>query len=199
MSSFTERLLASFGISFVPVIMTGYSIVALGNSFYDLFMVWFFGFAVLTFFAFLYWSVLGSILWAIGQAFCMQFLGIPFGLDLLIGTLAGIYFPATFGLAYRSLRQTVYIPDGPKWTPKDELKDEPKEPEVKVITKVVERVKEVPRKLTRGELGRVINYWQQKFNEAPEGSREREEANGKIREYQDEYEAGKNEKGVIKR
>ncbi|MHB1439650.1 MAG: hypothetical protein ACYCSO_07400 [Cuniculiplasma sp.] len=36
---------------------------------------------------------------------------------------------------------------------------------------------------TKEELARLLNLWQQKFNEAPEGSERQKEANKKIRKY----------------
>lgn len=206
MNPFTERFLASLGLSFVPVIMTGYSIVETGNSYYFLFVAWFFGFTFFTFFAFFYYSIIGGILWGVAIGSYGAYFGLTSAtsLNVILIFLGAVYFPATYAYAYYSLKESKYIPHEPKyskedfqeyfrgmgWTPKDEQK----EPEVRVITKVVERVKEVPRRLTNGELGRVINYWQQKFNEAPEGSREKEVANRKIREYQDDYMTQKNAK-----
>jgi hypothetical protein len=84
-------------------------------------------------------------------------------------------------------RERKYRPPSP-----DDFKER-EAPKERVVVKEVVKIKEVPQELTRGELGRVMNYWQQKFNEAPEGSKVREEANRKLREYTEKFNEAKEE------
>lgn len=199
MTPFWTRFFVSLGLSSGPLILTGYSIMQWTGSIYYLFLVWFLGFAFFTFVAYFYYSFLGAIIWGVSIGFYGEANALT--LNVLLLLLGVVYFPVTYGYAYHSLRQPVYHGSTSRFTAQDvedymrnmgwSPDNEKEEPKEKVITKVVERVKEVPRKLDKGEFVRIINYWQQKFNEAPEGSRERQEANKRIREYQDELQRRK--------